>query len=120
VEPKRRKKPASTLQELFLKRVQEELDRQGLSRNALAGRVGGPSQTTFNDVMQGHDPRLKTVSEIATALGVQPWELFTERRVGESRRANGTVQNFPAFPSIIGRPDKSAKLTGRDRKKRGV
>jgi transcriptional regulator with XRE-family HTH domain len=99
---KRKKAPASVLQEVFLKRLREELERQGLSGNALSRRAGAPAQMTINDVMNGADPRLKTVDQIARALGIPAWHLLTET-VG-NKRQDGTVHKFPElYPPIFGR-----------------
>ena len=94
-----RKQPKSVLQALFIKRVWEELGERGLSPNALSQRPGGPAQKTLDDALAGSDPRLKTVSEIAVALGIQPWELLMER--SDVGRRHGTVTPFPQPPVII-------------------
>jgi transcriptional regulator with XRE-family HTH domain len=88
----RGKKPKTTTQEMFLRRVNQELERQQISRNALCQRPGGPTQSTFNEVMNGSDPRLETVHQIATALDVPVWTLLTERL------ASGKPYNVADFP----------------------
>lgn len=112
------KEPKTPLQALFLKRVQEEMDKRGLSRAGLSGRTGGPSQTTFNDTMRGSDPRLETVYEIATALGIQAWQLLRES--ADVERENVTnVKNFPQPGRMIRKSPKSARKKADDRTKTG-
>lgn len=103
----RRKKPKTALQELFLRRVQEEMERLGISRNELAGRAGGPKQSTFNEIMNGSDPRLEQVHKIAVALGVSAWELLAYPKVVEKRQA-GSVTKFPEQP-VLGQRDKHSQ-----------
>lgn len=110
------KEPLSDLHKLFLKRVQEELDHRGLSRKGLSERTGGPSQTTFNDTMRGADPRLSTINEIATALGIQAWQLFIES-ADASRKNVTNVKNFPQPEKMIGKSHKSARKKPDDRSK---
>jgi len=101
----RTKAPRTNLQRIFLKRVREELDARGLSENALSKRVGGPAQKTLNGVMNGTDPRLATVSQIAEALGIQPWKLLTE---GAEKGATLNIAEIDklARPRLLGQPDK--------------
>lgn len=113
------KEPKTDLQRLFLKRVQEELDRRGLSRKALSERAGGPSQTTFNDTMRGSDPRLKTVHEIATALGIQAWQLLRESADVEREKVTN-IKNFPQREKMIGKRGKSSLKKQSDRSKTGA
>lgn len=91
-----------------MKRVQIEMDRQGLSRNQLAKRIGAPPQTTINDVMNGSDPRLETVWGFATALGVPVVSLLTELT---------NIRQLVRYPSILGPRDNLEASKGRDRKK---
>jgi transcriptional regulator with XRE-family HTH domain len=113
----RQKPPKTALQKLFLKRVQQEMDAKGLSRNAVASRVGGPPQRTFNDVMNGADPRLETVAQIAYALGLNPWELFIEKT--DLRKPNPlNVSQFPDNAAVSGHPDTAIGKKSIDRKKR--
>ena len=114
----KKKEPRSALQTLFLRRVQEEMDRRGLSRNAVSSRAGGPAQRTFNDIMNGADPRLENVAAIATALGIQAWQLFRESadlNVTDSTK----VKNFPQPPRMIRKSHKSAIKKAGDRIKTG-
>ncbi len=111
---KRRKAPKTTLQTVFLKRVQEEMVRQKISRNALAKRVGAPRQRTLNDVMNGADPRLETVFQIATALGIPAWQLMTE-----SASQTSNVTNFP-LSSPLGLSDNIPSHKANDKRKRRV
>ena len=101
--PAKKKEPKSPLQKIFLKRVQEEMDRQGLTRNKLSERVGAPPQTTLNDIMNGADPRLENVHGIAFALGVAAVELLTEKSL------SGTVHIMPNYPRISGHADKKSQ-----------
>lgn len=98
--PRKRKHPPTApktdLQAVFLKRVGEQLAVLGISRLALSKRVGGPPQKTLNDVMNGADPRLETVHQIATALGVPAWTLFVE-----SVQAERKVLEFPTYPKVF-------------------
>jgi hypothetical protein len=98
----RHKRPQSVLQELFMKRVREEM--AGLSENELSKRPGGPRQKTLNDVLNGADPRLKTVHEIATALNRPAWTLFVES--SDLRRAKPeapvNVSQMPELPRMLG------------------
>lgn len=112
----KRKEPLNDLQKLFLKRVQEELDDRGLSRAGLAGRAGGPKQTTFNDIMNGSDPRLSSIHEIATALGIQAWQLLRESADVEREKFTN-VKNFPQREKMIGKRGKSSIKKQSDRTK---
>lgn len=108
----KRKEPKNVLHKLFLRRVQEEMEKQGLSRAGLARRAGGPSQTTFNDVMNGSDPQLETIHQISTALSVPAWSLFVEsdlvRQLTPERRK---IFNFPSYPRVFtDRPGKTSRL----------
>lgn len=114
----RKWEPKSDLQRVFLRRVKAEMEVQGLSENELARRVGGPKQKTLNDVMRGRDPRLKTVEQIAKALGVMPpWKLLKEDEptaaqppIPTERKVfiGGTISHFP--PSKTGHRGKAAKI----------
>jgi transcriptional regulator with XRE-family HTH domain len=81
---------------VFVKRLKEELQRQGISINALSRREGAPKQRTLNDVVNGADPRLETVDQIATALGVPAWTLFVEQDQYTRR-----VVEFPTYPKVF-------------------
>ena len=111
----RRKDSPTTLHELFVKRVKEELDRLELSRSALSKRVGGPPQSTFNEVMNGADPRLTTIGQIATALGIQPCELLQEIPVRKSRQK---VEKINPYPPMLKRETLGNIQVSSDRKKR--
>ena len=111
----RRKDSQATLLKLFLKRVDEELDRRGLSRNALSKRVGGPPQSTFNEVMNGADPHLSTIGQIATALGIQPCELLQEIHVRKTRQK---VEKINPYPPMLKRETSGNIQVSSDRKKR--
>jgi hypothetical protein len=105
---------------VFLKRLREELAARGLSANALSGHVGGPPQRTLADVLNGADPRLKTVAQIATALGLEPWRLFVEGADHGSQTHN-VVHIPPASQRpLAGQSDKYTARKGADRKKRGA
>ena len=113
-----KKSPKTPLQALFLRRVQQELDARGLSQNALCGRVGGLKQRTLNDVMNGADPRLETVYQVATALGINPWHLFVEAEdIPASARGRG-VLSFPAIPHLAN-AGKLSQRQARLRNKKG-
>lgn len=112
----RKKKPKTALQELFIKRVQEEMDAKGLSQNAVSSRVGGPPQKTFNDVMNGADPRLETVSQIAFALSVPVWRLMMERSDAAAQQSNVKQFGGPRETGAIHDGHIGEKLI--DRKKR--
>jgi hypothetical protein len=108
---KSKKAPKSVLQEVFLRRVREELERQQLSENALSKRLGAPPQRTINSTMNGRDPTLATVNAFATGLGVHPWQLLVDKSLADGAKTH----TFPQYPSMmkVGSADKS-----RDRKKR--
>lgn len=84
-----------------MRRVEAELERQRISRAALARRAGAPSQTTLNDVLNGADPTLETVSKIATALGVMPWQLLVEQQTAPQQEKVHRLPSpySPVFPS---------------------
>lgn len=107
----KRREIRSPLQAIFLKRVEEELQRQGLSRAQLAKRVGAPPQTTLNDVMLGADPRLETVYGVATALGIPAISLLTE--------SSASLHRLPSYPSISSASSHTPKQKTQDRKKSG-
>lgn len=97
----RTKEPKTRAQALFIARVKALLDEKGMSENSLAAIRGAPPQRTINDAMRGADPRLSTVVGIASALGLQAWQLVYE----EQPLAN--VLQFPPYlPLGIGLKDK--------------
>lgn len=105
--------PKTKLQEIFLKRVREEMDKQRLNVTALSKRVGAPAQTTLNDIMRGADPRLESVHAIATALGVEAVYLLTEIYSRQN------VHKFPSYPQISVPQDKhEGKKAGETKRKR--
>jgi transcriptional regulator with XRE-family HTH domain len=110
----RKREIRSPLQAVFLRRVEEEMRNQGISRNQLAKRVGAPPQTTLNDVMLGADPRLETVYGVAVALGVAPVSLLTE-----STTNAGIIYKLPVYPKIAIASEPSPVAKRRDRKKSG-
>lgn len=107
--PGKKREIRSPLQEIFLKRVEEELKRQGLSRSQLAGRIGAPPQTTVNDVMLGADPRLETVHGFATALGIPAISLLSE--------VSSSLYQLPSYPQIVSAGTHTSERKVRDRKK---
>jgi transcriptional regulator with XRE-family HTH domain len=113
--PGRKREIRSPLQAVFLKRVDEEMKKQGISRNQLAQRVGAPPQTTLNDVMLGADPRLETVFGFAVALGVAPVSLLTE-----STTQTGIIYKLPVYPKIATASEPATSKKRRDRKKPGM
>lgn len=112
----RKKKPKTPLQALFLSRVEEELEKQELSRSGLCRRPGGPSQSTFNEVMNGSDPRLETVAEIAAALDVPAWTLLTHKTAAPQQHSDG-IYRFPSVPKSIERKQ-NIKVPLHDKAKR--
>lgn len=112
----RQKKPKTVLQAIFIKRVKEEMGE--LSGNELSKRPGGPPQTTFNDVLNGADPRLETVHQIATALNIPAWHLFLEKSdlVRLRTETPNNVREFPALPRMLGEENQKSVRKARDRK----
>jgi transcriptional regulator with XRE-family HTH domain len=80
------------IHEVFIRRVRQELERQGVSVNGLCQRVGGPKQTTLNDALRGSDPTLTTIFQTAFALGIAPAALLTEQT------ASASVQRVESSP----------------------
>lgn len=103
--PKERppRKPETETQEVFLKRVQEELEGQHLSRAEVARR-GEMNQKSFNDVMNGAVPKLTQIHKIAKGLGVHVSELFRGKKAGATHQENltGKVRYLPRLPKIFG------------------
>lgn len=108
--PTKKRQPKSPLQEVFLKRVLEEMGRQGVNPTQLSKRVGAPKQTTLNDILNGADPRLEQVYKTAVALDVPAISLLSEQRTGN-------IHTLPNVPTISGRMDKAAENKVRDRNK---
>lgn len=114
--PTKKRPIKSPLQEVFLKRVQQEMAAQGLLHQdgrpnvtKLAGRVGAPPQTTLNDIVSLQaDPRLEQVYKIAAALQVPAISLLTEIKVGN-------IHTLPSVPTIAGQLDKTSAHKARDR-----
>lgn len=107
--PTKKKPIKSPLQEVFLKRVQEEMTAQHINVTQLAGRVGAPPQTTLNDIVSLQaDPRLEQVYKIAAALQVPAISLLTEIKVGN-------IHTLPSVPTIAGQMDKTAAHKARDK-----
>lgn len=115
----RKKAPKTRLQALFIKRVEEELERLQISRNELCGRVGAPKQSTFNEIMNGADPRLEQIQKISDALGVHACDLLTESSaVGESLHRSANVRKLPTYPPMIGQQAKPSGHKSHDRRRR--
>lgn len=118
-----KKKPLrSHLQAVFLKRVREEMEAQGLtSINQLAAREGAPPQTTLNDILSMQsDPRLSQVQKIAVALGqTTAVSLLTESIAVAVPRGKNVHQMPDPYPSIFGKPqDAKDKQPAKARKQR--
>jgi hypothetical protein len=108
--------PKSLLQQIFVKRVREEMAKQSLNALALSERIGAPAYRTIHDVLAGRDPRLETVAGIATALGKPAHELLREDTDVGDRRQN--VSTLPVYPAILQQSQKPYRVKkDRDRRK---
>lgn len=111
---KPKKTPKTETQALFIERIWEELDNQEITPNGLAQRKNGPKQRTLNDVLNGSEPRLTAVHQIAAGLGVQPWELLKHK---EGKQTRAKVEQFPS-QSPLGLKDKYAQNKENGKRKR--
>jgi transcriptional regulator with XRE-family HTH domain len=109
----KKKEVKSPLQAVFLRRLHDEMERQGLSGNALAQREGAPPQRTIADVLNGADPRLETVNGLAVALGVRPVDLLTQAKGIPEK-----VHQISPYPPILGRADNRERTFPADRRRR--
>lgn len=118
---RRKREPKTPLQALFIRRVGEELHRLGWSVNELGVKsksLGGAPQRTIADVMSGADPRLETVYQIATALGLPAYQLLTESDGKRQSRFPDNVRELPKPPGMFAPQQKPTKprTLSRDRK----
>src|SRR4051812_38300854 len=60
----------------FARKVRDMRKRQGLSQDELAARVGATTDTISNIERQSSSTKPQTAAKLATALGVELWELF--------------------------------------------
>lgn len=113
--PLKKRPIKSPLQAVFLKRVQEEMRRQGLENpTQLSKRVGAPPQTTLNDILSLQaDPRLSQIHKIAQALSVSAVSLLTELNV-----SSGNITALPSVPPIGRKEIPDSRKA--DRRKRAV
>lgn len=105
--------PKSKAQAMFIRRVREELGETSVT--ALSKRDGAPAQRTINDVLNGADPKLATVQQIADALNIPVWQLFLEKadvvRLLTPRDDN--VRKLPEPPRMLQKPSFSGRDKGR-------
>ena len=107
-----KRRPKTTLNALFMKRVEEEIEAQRATQNQVANRVGAVRQRTLNDILNGADPRLSTVFQVATAIGCQPWELLVEKGV---RRETTTTEQFV---TVLPQPARALPAKGKSNGKK--
>jgi transcriptional regulator with XRE-family HTH domain len=101
---------AVRLKDLFRKRLQEEMDAQGVSANSLADRCrkagADIGQTTISAILRGKQgASMDKVEELADGLGVPAWFLFTDREQVEQRviKPPTNVVRLPdPYPKIFG------------------
>ena len=72
-------------------RLKELLSEKGVTSAELAGRVGVSKATVSNLINNKTMPSLDTLEKIADALGVEMWELFTERPTSNKPNSNTLV-----------------------------
>lgn len=104
--PPKTKVPKSDLQIIFMNRLKAELDKLDLNPTRL-GRIGQELgmgkhfQRTVADVLNGADPRLETVHNIARTLsqvsGIAAWELFRPEHAESPK-----IIQLPEPPTIMG------------------
>lgn len=72
-------------------RLKEVLSEKGVTSAELAGRVGVSKATVSNLINNKTMPSLDTLEKIADALGVEMWELFTEKPTNNKPNSNTLV-----------------------------
>ena len=72
-------------------RLKEVLSEKGVTSAELAGRVGVSKATVSNLINNKTMPSLDTLEKIADALGVEMWELFTEKPTSNEPNSNTLV-----------------------------
>lgn len=72
-------------------RLKEVLSEKGVTSAELAGRVGVSKATVSNLINNKTMPSLDTLEKIADALGVEMWELFTEKPTRNEPNSNTLV-----------------------------
>lgn len=114
------------LKNLFRRRLQEEMERAGISANALAARTGGAvGQTTISRTLRGdQDLTIPKVEALAEALGVPAWYLLTDADSVETRVirtpevTSKNVKKLPKpYPAVFNAPHKDVKQIPHSRKK---
>jgi hypothetical protein len=104
--------PKTSLQELFVQRLMEEMG--DMSDNELARRSRGAiSQTMISAIKRyHHDPSLEKVDAIAAALGVPSWFLVIERDQVPQRVISPPV-NKPLQTKVLELPRPYPKIFGK-------
>ena len=72
-------------------RLKEVLSEKGVTSAELADRVGVSKATVSNLINNKTMPSLDTLEKIADALGVEMWELFTEKPTSNEPNSNTLV-----------------------------
>lgn len=72
-------------------RLKEVLSEKGVTSAELAGRVGVSKATVSNLINNKTMPSIDTLEKIADALGVEMWELFTEKPTSNEPNSNTLV-----------------------------
>lgn len=72
-------------------RLKEVLSEKGVTSAELAGIVGVSKATVSNLINNKTMPSLDTLKKIADALGVEMWELFTEKPTSNKPNSNTLV-----------------------------
>ena len=66
------------LKKLVAARIKAELARQGIGQNAFGRSLGMASSTVCVMLSGKHGLSFENLGRVADALGLEPWELFTE------------------------------------------
>lgn len=121
-------KVKSQLQALFIRRLHEEMKKQGLSDNALSARCDAlklpVGQSSVSRITGGRqDPSLENVHALAAALDLPAWYLLTEandagweiiRPPAPPRRASVTdLPGYPATFTSASEPAPKSEHTGK-------
>jgi transcriptional regulator with XRE-family HTH domain len=84
-------KPMPTARQILAENLKRIFEARGLSSNKVGKFSGVPQRTIHNMLAQAHDPAIGNVDKLASALGLEAWQLLIseeiERKLQTAERA---------------------------------
>lgn len=82
-------------------RIKEYMDYANMTAKDLADAVGITATSISLIVNAKSAPRVETLHQIALALGIEDWQLFTSKNLVENIVKPEEKENIPQSPAII-------------------